>query len=549
MNIPGHAAGGTPAMPEHFDFSGPLLPDYVRLNARWYPHKVAVADEQVALSWRELDRRSNAVANGLRALGVRNGDSVAILLENCVEYVEMIYGAWKAGAVVVPLNLAVAEGGLLMMLQDASARALFCSPPQAGRLEARLGEVASLLPNGVIVHDGDSGGYARWRGQQAQGRPAVAIGDEEPCNIIYSSGTTALPKGIKHLHRRRVQAIFELAMAHRYHFGAISICPIGLYSNVAWGSLMCSLIVGGTCLIRRQFDPPAWIEDVERHRVTHTMMVPIMFQRVLDAPNFRPEAVRSVQAVLSGGSPLFEGLKRRIMENFSCAVIELYGLTEGFMTTLQPEEAEGRLASVGKPVRGNDYILLDDDDQEVPWGGAGEICARSVHWMIEYHNRPDATREAMFIDRNGVQWMRSGDIGRTDADGYLYIIDRKKDMILSGGQNIYPADIEAVMVEHPLVSEVAVIGVPDERWGETPIALVVPHADGGGGELRQALLGWTNERVGKRQRLREVHIVDSLPRNPNGKILKRELRRAWAADGAATSPPAGGSPGVPGRPG
>ncbi|MCC7489180.1 MAG: acyl--CoA ligase [Gammaproteobacteria bacterium] len=522
-------------LPPRFEFSGPLLPDFVRLHARWYPDKPAVADEEVTLTWGELDRRSNAVANGLRSLGVRNGDSVAILLENCVEYVEILYGAWKAGAVVVPLNLAVNESGLMMMLQDAAVRVLVCSLVQQQRLAGRLGEAASLLPDGVIVHDGASGAYVRWRDSQDTGQPAVTIGDDEPCNIIYSSGTTALPKGIKHVHRRRVQSIYELAMAHRYHYGAVSICPIGLYSNTAWGSLMCSLIVGGTCLIRRRFDPEAWIEDVERHQVTHAMMVPIMFQRILDAPNFRPAAVKSVQAVLSGGSPLFEGLKRRVMENFSCAVIELYGLTEGFMTTLQPEETEGRLASVGKPVRGNDYILLDDDDQPVAWGGTGEICVRSVHWMIEYHNRPDATREAMFIDSRGVQWLRTGDIGRTDEDGFLYIVDRKKDMILSGGQNIYPADIEAVMVGHPLVAEVGVIGVPDATWGETPVAIVVLRPGSAAGNVAPAILEWTNQQVGRRQRLREVRIVETLPRNPNGKILKRELRQTYVAAGEAES--------------
>ncbi len=535
MTTPGKAAAGPVEMPPRFEFSGPLLPDLVRLHARWYPDKPAVADEQATLTWAELDRRSNAVANGLRALGVRNGDSVAILLENCVEYVEMLYGAWKAGAVVVPLNLAVNESGLLMMLQDATARVLFCSPVQQQRLASRMTEAASLLPDGVIVHDGAAGAYVRWRDRQDKGPPAVTIGDDEPCNIIYSSGTTALPKGIKHVHRRRIQSIYELAMAHRYHYGAVAICPIGLYSNTAWGTLMCALIVGATCLIRRKFDPEAWIEDVERYQVTHAMMVPIMFQRILDAPNFRPAAVRSVQAVLSGGSPLFEGLKRRVMENFSCAVIELYGLTEGFMTTLQPEEAEGRLASVGKPVRGNDYILLDDNDQQVAWGGTGEICVRSVHWMIEYHNRPDATRESMFIDSSGLQWLRTGDIGRTDEDGYLYIIDRKKDMILSGGQNIYPADIEALMVEHPLVAEVGVIGVPDATWGETPVAIVVPRAGSAAADLAATLLEWTNQRVGKRQRLREVRIVDTLPRNPNGKILKRELRRTYIAAGDAVA--------------
>ncbi|MEH6752508.1 MAG: AMP-binding protein, partial [Paracoccaceae bacterium] len=208
-----------------------------------------------------------------------------------------------------------------------------------------------------------------------------------------------------------------------------------------------------------------------------------------------------------------------------CAVIELYGLTEGFMTTLQPEEAEGRLSSVGKPVRGNDYILVDEEDGPLGWGETGEICVRSVHWMSEYHNRPDATKEAEYIDPDGVQWMRTGDIGRTDKDGFLYITDRKKDMIISGGQNIYPVDIEAIMADHPLVSEVAVIGVPDEKWGETPLALVVPRGEAeGGSALGEELLAWTNARVGKRQKIKQVLIRSDLPRNPNGKVLKRALR-------------------------
>jgi len=510
-----------------FEIQMPLLPDMVRLNARWYPSKAAVIDEQRSLSWRELDRASNQIANGLRALGVGRGESVAILMENSVEYLEVLYGIFKSGATAVPLNLAVTESGLTMMLRDAAARVLFCTATQFRRLAEHLADVGSLVPDGVIVHEAEGLNYASWRDAQSDAAPEVRIADDDPCNIIYSSGTTSTPKGIKHIHRRRIQSIYELALGHRYHYGAISICPIGLYSNIAWASILCSLLVGGTCVIRRSFEPEAWIEDVKRYGVTHTMMVPIMFQRVLEAPNFTAEAVSSLQAIISGGSPLYESLKQRLGENFrGCAVIELYGLTEGFMTMLQPEEAEGKLRSVGKPVRGNDYILLDDQDREVPWGGTGEICVRSVHWMIEYHNRPEATREAMFIDAKGLTWLRTGDIGRTDEEGYLYITDRKKDMILSGGQNIYPADIELVMAEHPLVAEVGVIGVPDQKWGETPIAVVVLR-ENAPPDAAQQLLRWTNERVGKRQRIRSVVIRENLPRNPNGKILKRELRKEF----------------------
>lgn len=517
-----------------FDIRAPLLPDMVRLHGKWYPYKSAIIDEHKSLSWGEIDLHSNQVANGLRAQGIGKGDSVAILMTNVAEYVEIMFGIFKAGAVVVPLNLAVNEDGLLNMLEDASARAVFFTPEQYARLEESLAALDTLGSPGLLVY-GDAvaapaQNYLQWRNRQSGEDPAVVIDDDDPCNIIYSSGTTGLPKGIKHIHRRRVQSMYELALAHRYHFGTISICPIGLYSNIAWASVFCALIVGATCVIRKGFEAVDWIDTVEKYGVTHTMMVPLMFQKVLEAPNFSRAAVTSLEAVISGGSPLFEGLKKQATEELGCAVIELYGLTEGFMTTLQPEEAEGKLSSVGKPVRGHDYILLDDADNELGWDNTGEICARSVHWMLEYHNRPEATAEAMYVDKQGLQWLRTGDIGRTDSDGFLFIVDRKKDMILSGGQNIYPADIEAVMVEHPLVAEATVIGVPHEKWGETPLALIVAR-EAVDNAMLEELLQWVNERVGKRQRISAIEARETLPRNPNGKVLKRELRKEFQDKG------------------
>jgi acyl-CoA synthetase (AMP-forming)/AMP-acid ligase II len=509
-----------------FEITPPLFHDFIRLNGKWYPDKPAVIDEDGTLTWGDIDRRSSQVANGLLQLGIGKGQGVAILMSNCAEYVEVMYGILKAGAVIVPLNLAVNEEGLIRMIEDSGAKAIFYTPDQFQRFAEQ--DFPTGRPKEFVL--GEAGGTASefrtWRDGQAESQPAVQIGEDDPCNIIYSSGTTGLPKGIKHAYRRRIQSMYELSLAHRYHFAAVSICPIGLYSNIAWASLFCALIVGGTCVVRSRFDVEDWLDCVERYGVTHTFMVPIQFQRVLDAPGFRPERVASLEAVISGGAPLFEDLKRRIGAGFNCAVIELYGLTEGFMTTLQPEEAEGRTASVGKPVRGNDYILVDDDGVVVPWGGTGEICVRSVHWMVEYHNRPEATEEIKYFDPDGTLWLRTGDIGRTDEAGYLYITDRKKDMIVSGGQNIYPVDIEAVMIGHPAVSEVAVIGVPDEKWGETPIGIVVPD-QGSSPEQLADILAWTNARVGKRQRIARVEIREDMPRNPNGKILKRLLREAY----------------------
>ena len=227
------------------------------------------------------------------------------------------------------------------------------------------------------------------------------------------------------------------------------------------------------------------------------------------------------------GSPLSASLKAAAIERLDCELIELYGLTEGLITTLAPEDVRRRIASVGKPIPGTDLRILGPDDREVPAGESGEIVGRGRIVMSGYHARPDANEDATWVDERGRKWLRTGDIGRLDAEGFLYIVDRKKDLILSGGQNIYPADIESVMLGHPDVAEVAVIGVPSERWGETPLAVVVARP----GATRDAagLTAWTNERVGRQQRIRGVAWRDSLPRNANGKILKRELRAELAS--------------------
>lgn len=516
-------------MTNKFEVRAPLMHDLVRLHGKWLPDSPALLDDKCVRSWKDVDLNSNRIANGLISLGIKKGDSVSILMSNSVEYVEIIYGVWKAGAVVVPLNVAVSTDGLLAMKNDADVKAAFYTPKLYQHMYPKLG-AAPTIQTHIVFGDKDfedTIDFSNWIKKQKDTDVNAVIEDTDVCNIIYSSGTTGQPKGIKHIHRPRIQALYEMALMHRYHYGAISICSIGLYSNIAWGPLLLSLLVGGPCIIQKTFIPEQWIDLVNEHKVTHTMMAPILFQRILGAKNFSPTSVASLQAVVSGGSPLFEELKQDVADNFNCDVIELYGLTEGFLTSLQPEETEGRLASVGKPVRGNDYILLDNDDNQLGWGETGEICVYSIHMMTEYHKRPVATADAMYVDKTGRKWLRTGDIGNIDNQGYLYITDRKKDMIISGGQNIYPADIEVIMIKHPSVSEVAVIGIPDDRWGETPIALIVPTSSAAdANEIKT----WTNDHVGKRQRIKEVLKRADMPRNPNGKILKRKLREELLSD-------------------
>ena len=272
------------------------------------------------------------------------------------------------------------------------------------------------------------------------------------------------------------------------------------------------------------------LATIERERVTHTSMVPVQFQRLLEHPRFDAFDRSSMQAMMCCGAPLPLHIKSRLFETFRCGVIELYGSTEGVVTTLAPEEAPDRMASVGKPLPGEDIAILDDANRPVAAGQAGEIVACSRFAMQGYWNNPDATAEAFWIDPSGRRWLRSGDIGHVDEAGYLFITDRKKDMIISGGQNIYPADIEAVLVRHEDVLDCAVFGIPSERWGETPLALIVQRE--GSAISADAFRDWANALLGKQQRLGAVELRESLPRNANGKLLKRELRAPYWANHA-----------------
>lgn len=519
-----------------FDAPAPLLPHLIDRQSRWLADKPALICGDAVLSWREFGAATRRVAAALLAGGIRPGDRVLVLMRNGLEMVEAMFGTIRAGACVVPLNVSVSDEAVHGMLVDSGAVAVIATADHAPRFRAaRCAQVRQWVCVDAPTADTDSPtwlDFARWRDLAAPELPPADVDEDSLCNIIYSSGTTGVPKGIVHTHRRRIDWAFALAIALRYDSRAITLCPIGLYSNISWVSLLCTIVAGGTIVVEPVFDVARSIEVIASRRVTHMSIVPVMVQRLLEAPQ-RPAAdLRSLRSIMCCGSPLPLELKRRAISEFGCDFIELYGLTEGVITTLAPEDARDRLASVGKPLPGTDIRLLGDDDREVAPGETGEIVGRGFITMAGYFNRPDADAEATWVDADGQRWLRTGDIGRLDDQGFLYIVDRKKDLIISGGQNVYPADIEAVVITHPDVSEVAVIGIPSERWGETPLALVVPRqpVEAAEASARAATLrDWINARVGRQQRVARVEFVASLPRNPNGKVLKRELRRMYAA--------------------
>jgi acyl-CoA synthetase (AMP-forming)/AMP-acid ligase II len=510
-----------------FAAARPFFPDYIALNAKWHGAKSAFICGDDVLTWAQFHARVCQVANGLLAAGVKPQDTVGIVMDNSLAMAEVIWGIIAAGAVAVPINTSVSDDAVAAMLHDAKVAGVCASAAHIERVNIARSRVPSLKV--LIAADGAASGwiaYAPWRDRQSAVPPDIALQPDDMCNIIYSSGTTGLPKGIVHTHQRRLDWAYDLGLTLRYHVNAVFLVSIGMYSNIVWAGMLGALIAGGTIVIMPKFDARDALSLMAKHRVTNTAMVPLQYRLMLDADDGTVD-VSSAQALMSAGSPLWEDLKRDLMARFGATIIELYGLTEGLITTLAPEDAARKLASVGKPLLGTDIRIIDDEGHDVPVGEAGEIIGYGRIVMSEYLNRPDATSEVLMKDAQGRAWLKTGDLGKLDDEGYLYIVGRKKDLILSGGQNIYPADIEAVAIKHPDVADVAVIAIPHDKWGETPLALVVPKTGVAAdvGELKS----WINARVGKQQRVHAVELRSDLPRNPNGKLLKKDLRAPYWA--------------------
>jgi acyl-CoA synthetase (AMP-forming)/AMP-acid ligase II len=395
-------------------------------------------------------------------------------------------------------------------------------------IAAHTGAFEDVVGGGLISVGFEAEGwqpFEDWRSGQPDDNPGVELSHADASNIIYSSGTTGVPKGIVHSHHSRMYSAMGLAMGFRVNAASRTLVTVPLFSNGAWMMFLPTVAVGGTTVMMPMFDPQLFLDLSEKHRITHAFLVPTQSIGILAQPDLDQRDLSSYEIIVSSAAPLMKTTKEEILERLCPGLIELYGLTEGFATVLLPEETAGRVASVGKPMAGSDMVLLDDDGNEVPQGEIGEITGRGTAVMTGYHKRPDLTEEILWRDSKGRVFIRTGDMGYLDEEGYLYIAERKKDMIISGGLNVYPRDIEEVIAEHPDIAEVGVVGIPHPKWGETPFALAVPRP--GTSPDPELIREWANAKLGKHERIFAVELREDLPRNAIGKILKRDLREEY----------------------
>ena len=503
-----------------------LIADLVAAYAREQPAHPALIKDDDKLTYGELDAAMDRIGASLQRDGLRAGDVVAICALSRVEYGAVFLGAVRAGIAVAPLAPSSTPESLLGMLADCGAKKLFLDESVAKTL------AQTTIPAHVQLISLDGSGVGQpiqqWLAPVGSKPAPVTIEPNAPFNIIYSSGTTGTPKGIVQPHRMR-WAHVKRAAGSGYDQQAVTICSTPLYSNTTLVSFFPALAGGGTIVLMSKFDAVKFLELAQRHRATHAMLVPVQYQRIMDVPEFDGYDLSSFRMKFCTSAPFSAALKADILKRWPGGLTEYYGMTEGGATfILYAHQFPAKLATVGQPAPGHEVKLIDEQGNEVPAGHIGEVVGRSpAAMMIGYYNQPKKTSEAEWFDKDGTRFIRTGDVGRFDADGFLTLLDRKKDMIISGGFNVYPSDLEAVLFQHDAVKDCAVVGVASKQWGETPVAFV--ELKPGCTDAAEQIRSWANERLGKTQRLAALEIMTTLPRSAIGKVLKRELRDQYAA--------------------
>ena len=499
------------------------IPHMIHVFATERPSHWALVHNQRRMTFAELDAMMDRIAATLQHDGLKKGDVVAVCASTSIEYSTLYLGALRVGIAVAPLAPSSTPESLATMIADSGAHRVFIDASTENLFTNTRAQIKARF---IALDDSTAGdAFSSWL-MPAGSKPApVEIAPELPFNLIYSSGTTGTPKGIVQSHHMRWLHVARAAI-NLYDTDTITLLATPLYSNTTLVAFFPTLARGGTVILMAKFDAAKYLELAQQHRVTHTMLVPVQYQRVMAVPHFNEFDLSTFKMKMCTSAPFAAALKADILKRWAGGLVDVYGMTEGGGTfSLRAHEHPDKLHTVGKAAPGHDIRLIGEDGKEVAPGEIGEVVGHSPAMMNCYHNQPQKTKEAEWFDSAGKRFIRTGDVGRFDADGFLQLMDRKKDMIISGGFNIYPSDLEAVLLEHSAIADAAVVGVPSEKWGETPIAFVVlkPNATIDSSKL----IEWFNAKVGKTQRLATLQFMDQLPRSAIGKVLKRELRDSF----------------------
>ena len=502
----------------------------VRRHAQERPDRPALTAEGRTYSFAELDRRSSRVAQALLAEGVQPEDRVAFLDKNSPEYFDVLLGGGKLNAVNVAINWRLAAPEVAHIVNDAQAKVFVVGRELVPVLDAVEAELTTVTKVVVVGGHERHQAYEDWVAPHAAEDPGVEAGPEDVAFQLYTSGTTGLPKGVE-LTNRNVFSLMPKVVAHWGLEGdSRTLLPMPLFHIAGAGFATAGLFVGGHTVLLRDVDPARMLALTVEQQITHLGAVPAILQLMLAMPGIERMDFAALRYVIYGASPISREVLSRAMAAFGCDFVQMYGLTEttGAIAMLLPEDhvLDGpharRLQSAGRLIAGVEVrIVAPETSSDAAPGEVGEIWCRTDQNMKGYWRRPEET--ALTLGADG--WLRTGDAGYLDGDGYLYIHDRVKDMIISGGENIYPAEVENVLMSHPAVADVAVIGVPSETWGETVKAVVVRAAEED--PAPEAIIAWARDLLAHYKCPTSVDFLDVLPRNPSGKLLKRELRAPY----------------------
>ena len=506
--------------------------DVIYRNALLYPDQEAFVYGSERITFSEFNARVNSLIHALQAMGVKKGEVIGILSWNCLEYADVYGAAMKGGFIASPFNPRLREDELEYIINYSEANTIFVGPELlevANSLRPRLPKVKNFIsfegsaPSMITHHDL----LASHSGQE----PDVQVDEDDPVCIIYTSGTTGVPRGALYTQRRFIEDSKTLVIDMGLQPGHKRVLITPLFHVAGNTHFRSSLYIGGCNIILKFFDPAATLQIIQNERATHMDFVPTHLVAMLNLPDLNKYDISSMKFLWYGASPMPLEVLKKGMKAFGPIFAQGYGqsesgpaishLTKEDHNVLdRPEEEQKKLMSAGRPDIGVQVRIVDDEGNDVKPGEVGEIIVWSKHIMVEYWHKPDDTRANIV---NG--WLHTGDMGYYDEEGYIYIVDRRKDMIISGGENVYPREVEEILYRHPAVLEATVIGIPDPYWVERVHAVVVTKK--GASTTAEELIAFCKERIAGYKAPKSVEFVDSLPKNPAGKILKRELREKY----------------------